>query len=601
MPRVNADDLAQMYDKRGEKDGDATSRQAALPHNNDVATPFRALVEYGNRLAQNRSRLVLRTQVAELLRAVEPNEIAETARLLIGSVAPASSERKLHMSGGAVWRAMEPIFGRPRQELAAYLEGAVDFGTGIRRIFLDLPKQPEACPTPVDPLAIGEVHDTFLRIAAMGGGGSRIEKSILLRGLLCRADPDEAHFIVNNVVGEMRHGVGEGLLLDGIAAAAGIDASLVRRSQMFIGDVGELARLVLLEGAAALERLELSLFTPVRPMLAQTADDVSAAWAKQGGTLALEYKLDGARIQIHIDPTGVRLYTRHLMEITDSLPDVVGAVRGCLRAENAILEGEVVAIDAQGRALPFQELMRRFRRVRDVPRLLREAPVRLYLFDVLYLNGEPLIDQPNAERWARLEGAVRPGGQVSLAPRIVPDTVDEGTRFFNQAVDEGHEGLIAKSLQASYAPGIRGAGWLKIKEALTIDLVVIAAEWGYGRRTGWLSNYHLAARDSVTGELVMVGKTFKGLTDEEFARMTDDLMERRAAVHGQIVTVRPEIVVEVAFNQIQRSPTYPGGLALRFARIVRFRPDKPVEDITTLQALQDIFTMQTGQAWAVAA
>jgi DNA ligase-1 len=225
----------------------------------------------------------------------------------------------------------------------------------------------------------------------------------------------------------------------------------------------------------------------------------------------------------------------------------------------------------------------------------------VYLFDLLYQNGLPLIDQPNAERWARLEKAVRADGLISLVPRIVPATVEEGTRFFDRAIDEGHEGLVAKSLQASYAPGIRGAGWLKIKEALTVDLVVVAAEWGYGRRTAWLSNYHLAALDIVTGEWVMVGKTFKGLTDEEFTRMTQDLMELREAVHDQVVVVRPEIVVEVAFNQIQRSPVYAGGAALRFARIVRFRPDKTVDDITTLQTLRDIYTMQTGQPWEAAA
>jgi DNA ligase-1 len=566
-----------------------------------MATPFRVLTEYGLRMAGTRSRRTLRQLAADTLTAVDPDEVEQTARLLIGKAFPAAQQAALRISAASVWRTLEPIFGQPKEALQRYTHGAVDFASGVRTIYLNLPKQRGICAEEVEPLTILDVYGTLTQIAAMGGGGSRGEKELLLRDLLCRADPDEAAFLVKNIVGEMRHGVNEGLLLEGIATAIDADFALVQRAFMLIGDVGTLAVLALSEGTAVLERLEISLFTPVRPMLAQAVDDVPAAWVRHAGALALEYKLDGARVQIHKRGDEVRLYTRHLMEITGSLPEIADAVRAQITAETAILEGEVVAIGADGAVLPFQELMRRFRRLRDVPRLLQEVPVRVYLFDLLLRDGRSLLESTNAERWAELTQVLAPGPMLHLTPRCLPVTVEEGASFFDQAVDAGHEGLIAKRLEGLYTPGVRGAEWLKIKDALTVDLVIVAAEWGYGRRTGWLSNNHLAARDIVTGDLVEVGKTFKGLTDDEFAEMTAALLDLSADPEAHIVAVRPEIVVEVAFNQIQRSPSYPGGVALRFARIVRFRPDKALDEIDTLQTLRDIYTLQTGQPWQQAA
>ncbi len=566
-----------------------------------MATSFRVLTDFGLRMAGTRSRRALRQLAAEALTAVTPDEVEQTARLLIGKAFPAAEQAALRLSAAAVWRTLEPIFGQPKDVLQRQTTGAVDFASGVRTIFLNLPKQRGICAEETEALTVGEVYATLVQIAALGGGGSRGEKELLLRELLCRADPDEAAFLVRNVVGEMRHGVNEGLLLEGIALAIDADFALVQRAFMLVGDVGTLAVLALSEGTAVLERLEIGLFTPLRPMLAQAVDDVPAAWVRQAGALALEYKLDGARVQIHKRGGEVRLYTRHLMEITASLPEVVEAVRTQITAETAILEGEVVAVGADGAVLPFPELMRRFRRVRDVPRLLAEAPVRVYLFDLLLRDGRSLLESTNAERWGELTQVLAAGSVLILTPRCLPVTVEEGAAFFDQAIDAGHEGLVAKRLEGLYTPGVRGGEWLKIKEALTVELVITAAEWGYGRRTGWLSNYHLAARDIVTGALVEVGKTFKGLTDEEFAEVTTALLDLTTDPEAHTVTVPPEIIVEVAFNQIQLSPSYPGGVALRFARIVRFRPEKTLDEIDTLQTLRDIYTMQSGQPWQQAA
>jgi DNA ligase-1 len=324
-------------------------------------------------------------------------------------------------------------------------------------------------------------------------------------------------------------------------------------------------------------------------MLAHTAETATAALATFDGGAAVEEKLDGARVQIHRRGDGCRLYSRRLQELTPSLPDVVALVRREMAAPAAILEGEVVPVDAAGRLLPFQELMRRFRRVKDVARLVHEVPVRLRLFDALGVGDEPLIDRPYAERWAVLD---RVRGGLATVARSVPESGAEAEAFYARAVADGLEGVMVKGLRAPYAPGVRGRGWLKVKRAHSVDLVVVAADRGYGRRHGWLSNYHLAARDETTGRFEPVGKTFKGLTDEEFRAMTARLAALAVGEQGQTVFVQPRVVVEVLFTDLQRSPTYRAGLALRFARIARIRDDKTPEDADTLQHLRALFERQ---------
>jgi DNA ligase-1 len=387
----------------------------------------------------------------------------------------------------------------------------------------------------------------------------------------------------------MRHGASEGIMLDGIARASSAKSRVVRRANQLWGDVGEVALVALTQGEAGLRGATIRLFRPLKPMLAQTADDMADAFEQLKGHLALEYKLDGARVQIHRRGDQVRIYSRNLADVTASLPDVTRHVQGRMSAPEAILEGEAVAVDNHGRPLPFQHLMRRFRRKHDVSATLAAVPVQLYLFDALYVQGQSLVDEPYETRWAALAEAA---GGLNLVPRFLPTNPDEGAAFAEAAYRDGHEGVMAKALGSAYSPGQRGKAWLKLKHVLSLDLVIIAAEWGYGRRHGWLSNYHLGALDAGSGEYRPVGKTFKGLTDAQFQEMTGRLLALERSRKGNTVVVQPQVVVEVLFNEIQASQQYPSGFALRFARISRIRDDKPPSEADTLQTLLRLYEQQ---------
>jgi DNA ligase-1 len=360
---------------------------------------------------------------------------------------------------------------------------------------------------------------------------------------------------------------------------------------MYARSLGDVALAAMTGGDTGLGRFQLELFSPVAPMLAQTAVDVDAALCELGGgELALEWKLDGARVQAHREGEQVRLYTRTLNEVTAALPEIVAAVLA-LPAQTLVLDGEAIACDASGRPHPFQVTMRRFGRRLQVQKLLAELPVRAYFFDCLRLDGRSLVDRPLRERFEALAAAVPESLRV---PRIVTASASQARAFYEAAIAAGHEGVMAKALDSPYEAGNRGASWLKIKRAHTLDLVVLAAEWGHGRRTGKLSNLHLGALDRATGKYVMLGKTFKGLTDALLAWQTEQLLARETHRDQWTVYVRPELVVEIAFNDLQASSRYPGGMALRLARVKRYRDDKRVEDADDIVAVRKIFAAQSG-------
>ncbi len=325
-------------------------------------------------------------------------------------------------------------------------------------------------------------------------------------------------------------------------------------------------------------------------MLAQLADNVDEALKTHGGETAFEYKYDGARIQIHKLNDEVRIFSRRLTDATQSLPEIVETVKRNIKTKEAILEGEVIATDASGFPIPFQHLMRRFKRVHGIADTAERIPLQLYLFDILHLNGESLIRLTYAQRRQILS---ENAGNIPLTKQIVTRNKATANKFLKEAVNAGHEGLMAKKLDSPYTPGTRGKRWLKIKTVLEpLDLVISAAEYGYGRRHGWLSNYYLAARDAETGEFLELGKTFKGLTDAEIIEMTKRLKELAVSEDRWRVIVQPKIVVEVAYNEIQRSPTYKSQMALRFARISRIRDDKNPEDADTIQRVKEIYEKQ---------
>jgi DNA ligase-1 len=431
------------------------------------------------------------------------------------------------------------------------------------------------------------VAEAFAAVAETSGPGARRIRDERLATLAARAGDDERAVLARIIGGEMRTGASDGIVLEAIAEAAAVDVAAVRRAALFLGDLSVVAALALRAGAGALTGVGPGLFVPLLPMLAEIATDFDEVLTAHGGRTAVEYKYDGARVQIHSNGARVGIWTRRLSDVTASLPDVVALVRRDLRGAPFIVDGEVVARDAAGRPLAFQELMRRFRRVHGVEALAAEMPLDLYLFDCLVVDGRSLIDEPYATRWDAL---TRLTGGAYLAEREIVTTVEDARRFRDRALAGGHEGVMAKDLASPYAPGGRGKRWFKLKSPETVDCVIVAADRGSGRRTGWLSNYHLAVVDG--DGFAGVGKTFKGLTDQQFGEMTERLRGLAIDDDGYTVRVEPQIVVEVAYNEVQKSPTYPSGLALRFARIARIRDDKGPAQATTLVELRALYARQ---------
>jgi DNA ligase-1 len=439
-------------------------------------------------------------------------------------------------------------------------------------------------------LDLAEVDETFARIRSAIGPGSAQAKGDLLGRLLARSTSAEQNFIMRLIAGDLRQGALESVVVDAVARAADLPADRVRRATMLAGTLAPVARVALGEGSDGLSRFLLRPFQPIQPMLADSAADIADAMANLGEA-ALEYKIDGARIQVHKAGDDVRVFSRNLRDVTIAVPEVVALARA-IPAREAILDGEVIALASSGAPRPFQITMRRFGRKLDVERLREELPLTPFFFDMLYLDGDPLVDEPLARRVAVLADHLP---AANLVPRVVTASPDDAAAFTRQALAAGHEGVMAKSLGGLYAAGRRGSAWLKVKQAHTLDLVVLAAEWGSGRRHGTLSNLHLGARDAERGGFVMLGKTFKGLTDEMLHWQTARLLELEIGRDAYTVHVRPELVAEIAFNDVQVSPQYPGGLALRFARVKRYRTDKTAAEADTCASVQRIYQQAVGR------
>lgn len=437
-------------------------------------------------------------------------------------------------------------------------------------------------------LSLLEVNRRLDDIAALRGAGMSARRSEAIQELLSFATSHEREFLLRLLLGELRQGALAGVMVDAIASAAQVSVAEVRRALMYSKSVGAVARVALLEGSAGLERFQLQILWPVAPMLAQTAADPAEALRQLEGDVAFEWKMDGARIQVHRAADTIRIYTRNMNDVTAAIPEIAQTVRN-LPTRDLILDGEAIAFNAAGRPLPFQVTMRRFSRKLDVEKLREELPMRAFFFDCLRLDGRTLADLPARERFQTLDQALPESLRI---PRLITSSQAEAQAFYDAALAAGHEGLMAKSLDSFYEAGNRGASWLKIKRAHTLDLVVLAAEWGHGRRTGKLSNLHLGALDAATGEYVMLGKTFKGLTDAMLEWQTKELLARETHRDKWTLHVRPELVAEIAFSDLQASPRYPGGLALRLARVKRYREDKSPQEADTMEAVRRIFGAQ---------
>jgi DNA ligase-1 len=465
----------------------------------------------------------------------------------------------------------------------AYLSGDLPAGRlGVGHAALHDLRHADTPPAPTPTLSLDEVEAVFSEIRAARGAGAAGRRAALLGGMLARATKAERHFLARLIIGELRQGALEGVVIDAVARAFAVPPAGVRRATMLAGSLPTVAAALAHDGPPALGRFDLQLFQPIHPMLADTADDVSAAWERLGpGPAAFDFKLDGARVQVHKDGAHVEVYSRLLNRVTPAVPELVDLV-AALPADRLILDGEAIALSSAGRPLPFQTTMRRFGRRLDVERLRADLPLDVRFFDLLRVDDQSLLDLPLQERWQALTTATASSSSAAVVPHLVATTAAEAEAFLARALSDGHEGLMAKSLTAPYSAGRRGREWLKIKAARTFDLMVLAAEWGSGRRNGWLSNLHLGARDPDQGGYVMLGKTFKGMTDDVLRWQTEALLAREIARDRHVVFVRPELVAEIAFNDVQVSAQYPGGVALRFARLKRYRPDKSPADTNTI-------------------
>lgn len=495
------------------------------------------IVETSRRIGETSKRLGKTELAADLLRQLSPEEIVPVASYLAGTTRQGRIGIGYAMLRGA---AGQPVFENTMT-------------------VLDLDRS----------------LDEFARTS-----GTR-NKRELLQSLMSRATEAEQRFLFALLIGEIRQGALEGLMIDALAKASDIPVEKVRRAVMMAGDFPEVAKAALTDGIEALARYEAQLLRPMQPMLAQSAEAPAEAISSLG-VAALEFKLDGARIQVHKAGDEVRVYSRQLNDVTAAVPEIVESVLA-LPSKELILDGEVLGLQPDGRPQPFQVTMRRFGRRLDVERMRKELPVRPFWFDLLYLDGGPIMDEAQGKRFAELRKLT---GGSDIVPHTTAHDPAAAEAFLQEAISRGHEGIMAKSVDAPYVAGARGGAWLKIKQANTLDLVILAAEWGNGRRQGWLSNLHLGARDTKKGGFAMLGKTFKGLTDEMLAWQTQELLKIEIARDTYTVYLEPKIVAEIAFNEIQVSPRYVSGLALRFARVKRYRPDKPADQADTFETVQ---------------
>lgn len=509
-------------------------------------TLLRALVDASERVGSTTSRRSKTAEIAQILRRLEGDEIEIGVAYLAGE----TRQGKTGIGYALIQSARGDAIDESRLELA-------------------------------------DVDGVLTAIAQTTGAGSAARRKHLLNQLLAAATASEQSFLTRLLLGELRQGSLEGLMVDAVAMAAEIAPAEVRRAAVIAGGIAAVARPALTQGIEALRAFKLAVFQPIAPMLAQPADDLAEALERIPNA-SIEWKLDGARVQVHKSGAEVRVFSRTGNELTTETIEIVERVRQ-LEAEVLILDGEVIALKSDGTPYPFQDTMRRFGRAQHVSQMREAMPLSVFFFDCLRVNGDDLTGRPGYERIDALTRAVGPSLTI---PRLVTADIKLAQAFYDDSVARMHEGVMVKAVDAPYDAGSRSASWLKVKRAHSLDLVVIGAEWGHGRRKGWLSNLHLAARNPGTDEFIMLGKTFKGMTDQILEWQTRELLARAISRDDWMVRVRPELVVEVTFNDLQASTRYPAGLALRFARIKGYRFDKTADDADTMASVRAIYASQ---------
>ncbi|WP_324735103.1 ATP-dependent DNA ligase [Thermococcus sp. SY098] len=551
---------------------------------------YKELAELYRRLEKTTLKTLKTRFVADFLKKVEDEELLEIVPyLILGKVFPDWDERELGVGEKLLIKAVAMATGTNAEWIENSVKDTGDLGESVA-LALQKRKQRSFFG---QPLTIKRVYKTLVKVAETTGEGSQDRKLKYLANLFMDAEPIEGKYLARTILGTMRTGVAEGLLRDAIAEAFRVKPELVERAYMLTSDFGFVTKIAKLEGNDGLSKVTIQIGKPIKPMLAQMAANVREALVEMGGEAEFEIKYDGARVQVHKDGDKVIIYSRRLENVTKSIPEVVERIRKSIKPEKAIVEGELVAVGEGGRPRPFQYVLRRFRRKYNIQEMIEKIPLELNLFDVLYVDGENLIDAPFIERRKKLESIVEANQWIKVAENLITKSPEEAEEFYHKALDMGHEGLMAKRLDAVYEPGNRGKKWLKIKPTMeNLDLVIIGAEWGEGRRAHVLSSFLLGAYDPGTGTFVPVGKVGSGFTDEDLVEFTKMLKPLIKKEKGKFVEIEPKVVIEVTYQEIQKSPKYESGFALRFPRYVALREDKSPEDADTLERIAQLYELQ---------
>ena len=558
-----------------------------------VTMLFKELVSLYESLRSTSSRLEKTAMIAAFLQQAPVDELPVIVTFLTGRIFPEWDQRKIGIASQSMIKIISTITHNPEDAVVESYKKSGHLGVTAEEMFQ---KRRQATFFEPEDITVKEVAETFYEIARSSGAGSSAKKQKILIGLLHRATtPKEAHYIVSLTIEYVLSGAKEGVMEDAIGQAFGATLDQVRRAHMLTSDLGETARIAKTEGAAGLEVITIKPMRPVRPMLAQNVSSIREALDTMGGVAEFEMKYDGARLQIHKTGNDVKLYSRRLEDLTDALPEIVGYVRESVKADTAILDSECIAIDKDtGRPIPFQNILTRLRRIHKVEETQKQFPLILRPFDILFNQGQSTIDLPLRERRKILEEIIVATDTVIQPARaLVTDQEEVAQELFEESVKSGNEGLMGKDLNATYTPGVRGKKMVKIKSVLdTLDLAIVSAEWGHGRKAGWLTSFEVAALDEETGDYVILGRVASGFSDEQLIEMTEKLKPLITGEHGRIVDVRPEIIVEVKFEEIQKSPIYSSGYALRFPRLVRVRDDLSPEEVNSFARVMNIYNVQ---------
>lgn len=555
---------------------------------------FRELVDVFEKLRGTQSRLEKTAIIADFIKDVPADDLPVIVTCLTGRVFPLWDERKIGIASQTIIKVISTITYNTEAKVVESYKHSGHLGVTAEEMFQ---KRKQTMFFEADEIAVKDVYDTFVEISGLTGAGSATRKQKVLIGLLHRATPKEAEYIVSLAMEYVLSGAKEGVMEEAIARAFNVPVDLVRRANMLTSDLGETAKVARLEGEEGLGRISIRPMRPVRPMLAQNVASIQEALDAMGGKADFETKYDGARLQVHKKGDVVRLYSRRLENLTGALPEIVEYVKQSVKADSVILDSECIATDPKtGRPVPFQNILTRLRRIYDVEEKKKLFPLFLRPFDILYLNGECTIDKPFIERRSILELTVVPLDETCKpALAAITDEVKVAQEMFAESLKSGNEGLMAKDLDATYTPGVRGKKMVKIKEVLdTLDLAIVSAEWGHGRKAGWLTSFEVAAYDEDTDRYVVLGKVASGFSDEQLQEMTERLKPLITSEEGRIAYVKPDVIVEVKFQEIQKSPIYSSGYALRFPRLVRVRDDLSPEEVNSFPRVQNIYDISHG-------